>query len=90
MGRRRRFDGCAAPPFLRQWRQSGILSTNLRRQVVRLLLLLPFIGLLAVPLFNQESPELFGFPFFYWYMFAWVPLTSLLIWIVYRNERTED
>jgi hypothetical protein len=28
---------------------------------------------------------LFGFPFYYWYQLAWVPLTSLLIWIVYRN-----
>jgi hypothetical protein len=54
--------------------------------LLRLLLLLPFIGLLAVPLFNRETPEFLGFPFFYWYLFAWVPLTSLLIWIVDRNE----
>jgi len=59
-------------------------------KILRLLLLLPFIGLLAVPLFNTETPEFAGFPFFYWYLFAWVPVTSLLIWIVYRNERTED
>ena len=57
---------------------------------MRLLLLLPFLGLLAIPIFDTESPVVLGFPFFYWYMFAWVPLTSLLIWIVYRNERTED
>jgi len=56
----------------------------------RLLLLLPFLGLLVVPLFNSESPAVLGFPFFYWYMFAWVPFTSLLIWIVYRNERAQD
>ena len=57
---------------------------------MRLLLLLPFLGLLIVPLFNRETPEIGGFPFFYWYMFAWVPLTSLLIWFVNRNERSED
>jgi hypothetical protein len=57
---------------------------------MRLLLLLPFIGLLIVPLFNSETPVIAGFPFFYWYMFAWVPLTSLLIWFVNRNERSED
>ena len=57
---------------------------------MRLLLLLPFLGLLVVPLFNSETPEFHGFPYFYWYMFAWVPLTSLLIWIVHRSERTED
>ena len=52
---------------------------------MRLLLALPFIGLLGVPLYNLTEPALFGFPFFYWYQFAWVPLTSLLIWLVYRD-----
>ena len=56
----------------------------------RLLLLLPFIGLLAVPVYNQESPVVMGFPFFYWYLFAWVPVTSLLIWFVNRGESDEE
>jgi hypothetical protein len=54
---------------------------------MRILLLLPFIGLLLPPLYNMDEPRLFGFPFFYWYQFAWVPLTSLLIWIVYKHEQ---
>ena len=37
---------------------------------MRLLLLLPFIGLLWVPFYNDELPAVFGFPFFYWYQFA--------------------
>ena len=57
---------------------------------MRLLLLLPFIGLLIVPLFNSETPVFAGFPFFYWYMFAWVPVTSILIWLVDRNKKAED
>ena len=55
--------------------------------VIRLLLLLPFAGLLWVPLYDRPGPSLFGFPFFYWYQLAWVPLTSLLIWIVNRFDR---
>jgi hypothetical protein len=53
------------------------------------LLLLPFIGLLWVPFYNSLEPALFGFPFFYWYQLAWVPISSLLIWLVYRS-RTPD
>jgi hypothetical protein len=53
------------------------------------LLLLPFIGLLWVPFYNFQEPALFGFPFFYWYQLAWVPISSLLIWLVYRR-RTPD
>lgn len=56
----------------------------------RLLLLLPFIGLLAVPFYNHEEPSLLGFPFFYWYLFAWVPVTSLLIWFVDRGEEQNE
>lgn len=54
-------------------------------RILPALLALPFIGLLWVPLYNHELPALFGFPFFYWYQLVWVPLTSLLIWIVYRD-----
>lgn len=56
---------------------------------MRFLLLVPFIGLLWVPFYNQELPSLFGFPFFYWYQLLWVPLTALLIWIVYKSERKD-
>ena len=50
-----------------------------------LLLLVPYVGLLWVPFYNQAQPEILGFPFFYWYQLIWVPVTSLLIWIVYRS-----
>jgi hypothetical protein len=53
---------------------------------MRYLLFLPFLGLLGIPLFNREFPALLGFPFFYWYQFAWIPLTALIIWLVYQHE----
>ncbi len=54
------------------------------------LLLLPFIGLLWVPFYDVREPYLFGFPFFYWYQLLWVPITSLLTWIVYRSSRRDE
>jgi hypothetical protein len=51
---------------------------------MKFLLLLPFIGLLWVPFFNYREPALLGFPFFYWYQLAWVPISALLTWLVYR------
>ncbi len=53
----------------------------------RLILLLPFIGLLWLPFYNKAEPQLWGFPFFYWYQFIWVFVTSILIWIVYQGEK---
>ena len=55
-----------------------------------LLLLLPFIGLLWIPFYAQAEPSLFGFPFFYWYQLAWVPITALLTFIVWRNSKRGD
>lgn len=55
--------------------------------MMKLLLLLPFLGLLWVPFYNLQTPELFGFPFFYWYQLAWVPLTMLLTWFVYKGTQ---
>jgi hypothetical protein len=52
-----------------------------------LLLLIPFVALAFPPIYARQAPELFGFPFFYWYQFAWVPLSALLTWIVYRLLR---
>jgi hypothetical protein len=53
----------------------------------RWLLLLPFLGTLIVPLYDAREPYLFGFPFFYWYLFAWIPLASLFTYAVYRGPR---
>ena len=52
---------------------------------MKLLLLLPFIGLLWIPFYDALHPTLLGFPFFYWYQLAWVPVSALLTWIVYQG-----
>jgi hypothetical protein len=53
----------------------------------RVLLLLPVIGTLWVPWFAQSRPTLFGFPFFYWYLMAWVPVGAACTAIVYFTTR---
>jgi len=49
----------------------------------KLLLLLPYIGLCIPPIYARATPAFFGFPFFYWYQFLWVFLTSLILGLVY-------
>jgi hypothetical protein len=61
-----------------------------RMPIMWVLLLLPFVGLLWVPFYNFQEPSLFGFPFFYWYQLAWVPICSILIWVVYRSQKPDD
>jgi len=45
----------------------------------------PFVALLWVPFYNSIEPTLWGIPFFYWYQFLWVILTSVLIIWVHRR-----
>jgi FtsH-binding integral membrane protein len=61
-----------------------------RSPLMWILLLLPFVGLLWVPFYNFQEPALFGFPFFYWYQLAWVPISSVLIWLVYRSRKPDE
>lgn len=61
-------------------------SPEPRRHPLRLLLLLPFIAMLWVSSYNRLEPELFGFPFFYWYQLLWVIISAALAAIVYKAE----
>ncbi|WP_255460917.1 DUF3311 domain-containing protein [Edaphobacter albus] len=49
-----------------------------------ILLAVPYLALCFPQLYARTTPVLLGFPFFYWYQFAWVVLTSALLTLVYR------
>lgn len=51
------------------------------------LLLVPFIATLWLPFYARRTPELFGFPFFYWYQIAWIVLSAIIVGIVYIATR---
>jgi len=55
-----------------------------------LLLLIPFVALLWVPFYNRIEPVIFDIPFFYWYQFVWVILTSVIIVVVDARTRDAD
>jgi hypothetical protein len=56
----------------------------------KLMLLLPFIGLCFPAIYARATPALFGFPFFYWYQFLWVILTSALLGFIYLKLKDAD
>ena len=66
-------------------------ATQKRRRMsapVVLMLLLPYAALCFPALYARATPTLFGFPFFYWYQFLWVILTSAILGMVYRKLKT--
>jgi hypothetical protein len=53
-----------------------------------LLLTLPYFGLCFPQMYARATPALWGFPFFYWYQFAWVIAASALMAIVFWKIKT--
>lgn len=58
--------------------------------VVAVLVIVPLVAMLWVPSFNKKEPDLFGFPFFYWYQLLWVFITGILTVIAYLFVRRSD
>ncbi len=54
-----------------------------RSRAIYALLAIPFVALAWVPFYDKVEPSFFGVPFFYWYQFLWVILTTVLTYIVY-------
>ncbi len=52
-----------------------------------LLLIIPFIGTLFPSFYAAATPTLWGFPFFYWYQFLWVIISSIITLLVYLIAR---
>ena len=52
--------------------------------VAAVLLAIPIIALMLVGTYAKDEPRLGGFPFFMWYQFLWVFVTSLFTYGAYR------
>lgn len=48
------------------------------------LLLVIYVFTLWVPFYNHLQPTFHGIPFFFWYQFLWVIISSILTAIVYK------
>ena len=54
-----------------------------KRRYWNWLLATPLVLLVYPGMYARSAPALLGFPFFYWYQFAWVIAASALLAIVY-------
>ncbi|GGF44523.1 hypothetical protein GCM10011519_18010 [Marmoricola endophyticus] len=68
--------GSDSPPVPRTDRTKMVLAG--------ICLLIPIVALMWVPSYAKDDPELWGFPFFFWYQFLWVFLCSGLTWTAYK------
>ena len=46
--------------------------------IAGILIIIPFIVLAAIPLYNFNDPVVAGFPFFIWFQILWLVLSAIL------------
>ncbi|WP_211318792.1 DUF3311 domain-containing protein [Nocardioides silvaticus] len=64
---------------------AGVPRTDKTKATLAAVLLgIPILALAWVPSYAKDEPELWGFPFFFWYQFLWVLVTSAATWAAYR------
>ena len=52
--------------------------------VIAVLLGVGIVVPLLVPLYDSETPTLWGFPFYYWFQFLMIPIVSGLTYTAFR------
>jgi hypothetical protein len=52
------------------------MKPKARYIILALLILIPSIINLLTPLYNRNSPEFLGIPFFYWFQTLWIVICS--------------
>ena len=60
------------------------------RVVAAFCVLVPIVAVLWVPWFNRMTPEVLGFPFFYWYQLLCVVVTAVLMIIAFQAIRRDE
>jgi hypothetical protein len=68
--------------------RSGGANTRPLWLAVGVLLAVGILLPLMVGIYDQESPALWGFPFFYWFQFMLIPVTAVVTYTAFRISQT--
>lgn len=60
------------------------------RVIAAICVVVPFIAVLYVTIYDRQKPEVAGFPFFFWWQLLWVAITAGLMGLAYFVVRREE
>ena len=60
------------------------------RLIAAVCVIVPFVAVLWVPIYDKDKPEVAGFPFFFWWQLMWVAVTAALMGLAYFVVRREE
>lgn len=70
--------------------REGPLSHNARWTLIVVLLAPAVVLPLLVGIYDRTDPELWGFPFYYWFQFALIPVAAILTTLAYRLSKVDE
>jgi H+/Cl- antiporter ClcA len=67
--------------------RSAIAAHPIISAAIAILVVADIFFALYTPLYSRVTPKLGDFPFFYWYLLIYMPVTSLVLWIVMQLQK---
>lgn len=58
-----------------------------KKALIVILILLPFVQLALLPLVNRIEPIVFGLPFFHFWLLLWIIITPLCSFGIYQMQK---
>ncbi|KMY47956.1 membrane protein [Bacillus sp. FJAT-27445] len=60
-----------------------------KKALIVILILLPFVQLALLPLVNRIEPITFGLPFFHFWLLLWIIVTPLCSFGIYQMQKKD-
>ncbi|OUL06315.1 DUF3311 domain-containing protein [Bacillus spizizenii] len=60
-----------------------------KKALIVILILLPFVQLALLPLVNRIEPIIFGLPFFHFWLLLWIIITPLCSFGIYQMQKQD-
>ncbi|AGE63789.1 DUF3311 domain-containing protein [Bacillus subtilis] len=60
-----------------------------KKALIVILILLPFVQLALLPLVNRKEPIMFGLPFFHFWLLLWIIITPLCSFGIYQMQKKD-
>ena len=74
-------------PTTRSTGRSAVAAHPMISAAIAVLVAADVFFALYTPLYSRITPKLGDFPFFYWYLLIFMPVTSLVLWIVMQLQK---
>lgn len=70
--------------------RSPVAAHPITSAVIAILVIANIFFVLWTPIYSRITPKIGAWPFFYWYLLIFMPVTSVALWIVTQLQKRLD